>query len=329
MSDTIRNKAIDGWRFLFALLIIWHHLPWVSGHLHELGYCAVSFFFIVSGYLSYSSDTSNLKNYYVRKFFRIFPIYWIALLLSLIETIPIRSFWNEHCIWDILQHLFLLQAYFKNPTCYLNPPMWFLCVLVLFYALLPLCQHLLKRYPISFTIGVGVYALAMVLITWLCFDGEYWMRVNMPFVRIVECLLGMLLAYYLKDKSVSKLHCFVAVGILALFFVFATQFPNQYLRPYLSIPIMAYLCIAYMKRQGDSLLNMFNKWGGVSMEIYVFHSLVIIGLVRFVDITGIALPDWTKVLGCYLITIPLAWCYHLYINPHILKLEKKILLFLK
>ena len=65
------------------------------------------------------------------------------------------------------------------------------------------------------------------------------------------------------------------------------------------------------------------------MEIYVFHNLVIIGLVRFVDITGIALPDWTKVLGCYLITISLAWCYHLYINPHILKLEKKILLFLK
>ena len=54
MSDTIRNKAIDGWRFLFALLIIWHHLPWVSGHLHELGYCAVFFFFIVSGYLSFS-----------------------------------------------------------------------------------------------------------------------------------------------------------------------------------------------------------------------------------------------------------------------------------
>ena len=58
-----RNKAIDGWRFLFALLIIWHHLPWVNGHLHELGYCAVSFFFIVSGYLSFGSDTSNLKAY--------------------------------------------------------------------------------------------------------------------------------------------------------------------------------------------------------------------------------------------------------------------------
>lgn len=324
-----RNKAIDGWRFLFALLIIWHHLPWVNGHLHELGYCAVSFFFIVSGYLSFGSDTSNLKAYYGRKFFRIFPIYWLALVLSLIETVPIRSFWNEHCIWDILQHFFLLQAYFKNPTCYLNPPTWFLCVLVLFYAILPLCQRVLKRYPLYFTIGVCVYALAAVVITWLCFDGETWMRVFMPLVRISECLLGMLLAYYLKDKSVSIVHSFVAVGILALFFVFATQFPNQYLRPYLSVPIMAYLCVAYMKRQGKCLLNMFNKWGGVTMEMYIFHSVVIIGLVRFLDITRLSVPDWTKVIACYGLTFAVAWLYHLYINPYILKVEKKILPLLK
>lgn len=45
MSDTSRNKAIAVWRLLFALLIIWHHLPLVDGRLHELGYRKALFSF--------------------------------------------------------------------------------------------------------------------------------------------------------------------------------------------------------------------------------------------------------------------------------------------
>lgn len=69
--------------------------------------------------------------------------------------------------------------------------------------------------------------------------------------------------------------------------------------------------------------------GGVTMEMYIFHSVVIIGLVRFLDITRLSVPDWTKVIVCYGLTFAVAWLYHLYINPYILKLEKKILPLLK
>lgn len=266
MSDINRNKAIDAWRFLFALLIIWHHLPWVDGHVHALGYCAVSFFLIASGFLSASSDTSDLRKYYIRKFFRIFPIYWIALLVALIETVPIRSAWTPAAVWDILQHVFLLQAYsafeVRPMFYYLNPPMWFLCVLVLFYILLPLLQRWQRKSPTGFAIGVIGWSMAAVSVTWIGFDGIYGLRVNMPLVRISECLLGMVLASCLKDKYIADIHKYISIFILVLFFIFAYYIPNEYIRPYLSIPIMAYLFVAFLQCKENRLLSYVSKWGG-------------------------------------------------------------------
>lgn len=266
MSTGKRLIAIDAWRFLFALLIIWHHLPWVEGHVHRLGYCAVSFFFIASGYLSAYSDTSNLPRYYVRKFFRIFPIYWISLAVALVETLPTHSAWTPTAVWDILQHIFLLQAYSSFETCpmfyYLNAPTWFLCVLVLFYALLPLLQRWQRRSPHGFAIGVWLYSTVAVVITWTMFAGVYWVRVNMPLVRISECLLGMVLAHWLQGRTLPAVHRYLSVGMLVVFFVFAYYVPNEYIRPYLSIPIMAYLFSAFLSCKENSVLIYISKWGG-------------------------------------------------------------------
>lgn len=324
-----RLIAIDAWRFLFALLIIWHHLPWVEGHVHGLGYCAVSFFFIASGYLSAHSDTSDLPKYYVRKFFRIFPIYWIALAVALIETIPTHSAWTPTAVWDILQHIFLLQAYtsFESRPMfyYLNAPTWFLCVLVLFYAVLPLLQRWQRCSPKGFAIGGGVYSAVAVAITWICFDGVYWVRVNMPLVRISECLLGMVLAEALKGRTLPNIHKYLSVGVLALFFLFAYNIPNQFIRPYLSIPIMAYLFLAFLSCKENGILIYLSKWGGASMEMYIFHSLVIAGL-RLVETIGqYTPPAWLNIVLVYALTLAVAVGYHRYIAPRILMAEQKVL----
>ncbi len=329
MSTQKRLIGIDAWRFLFALLIIWHHLPWIDGHVYKLGYCAVSFFFIASGYLSAHSDTSDLPKYYGRKFFRIFPIYWIALAIAIVETLPIRSAWTPACVWDILQHIFLLQAYSSFETrpmfYYLNAPTWFLCVLVLFYALLPLLQRLQRRSPQGFAIGVALYSIVAVVVTWVEFDGVYWVRVNMPLVRISECLLGMVLAHWLQGRTLSAVHRYLSVGVLVAFFVFAYYVPNQYIRPYLSIPIMAYLFLAFLSCKENRVLIYLSKWGGGSMEMYIFHLLVIEGVKLVETIVQYTPSVWLNIVLVYALTLVVAACYHCYIAPRILTIEQKAL----
>lgn len=330
MSNNHRFVAIDAWRFIFALLIIWHHLPWIDGHVHWLGYCAVSFFFIASGFFSAHSDTSDLQKFYLRKFFRIFPIYWIALAVALlIEAAPVRYIWTSHSVWDILQHVFLLQAYSNFEThpmfYYLNGPTWFLCVLVLFYAVLPLLQHWQHKFPKWFAIGVIVYSLCAIAVTWLGFDGAYWVRVNMPLVRISECLFGMVLAHWLQDKNISGVHKYISVGVLVLFFIFAYDLPTEYIRPYMSIPMMAYLLVAFLSCKENKALIYISKMGGVSMEMYIFHHLVIVGLKLVEYMVHYTPPIWLNICLVYGLTLLIAILYQHYITPCVNSLEQKVI----
>lgn len=326
MITTCRYKAIDGWRFLFALLIVWHHMPGVEGRLHEFGFSAVSFFFILSGYLSLNSNTSNPKIYYTRKFFRIFPVYWMALLIALVETVPIRSFWKIQNVDDILMHVFLLQAWSDNPqNYYLNAPMWFLSALLFFYILLPWLQTLLKRFPVSFTISTFLYMFFVLFPIKSYTDGLclFNIRACLPLVRLPEFLLGMVLAYWLQRITLPSLHRISSFLLLVAMFLIAPYVPIVYFRSYCVIPVMAYLVVAYVKAE-KSVLDVFSKWGG-QMEIYVFHGLVITAIIRFMSLTNLHFPNYVIILLVYLLTFTVAHLYIAYIQPYINKLETNIL----
>lgn len=333
---TVNNRliAIDIWRFLFALLIVWHHIPWVDGAFHTMGWCPVSFFLIISGYLSVNSNTTNIKKFYVRKFFRIFPIYWICLIGSLILTIPIRSFWTEENILGIVKNILMLQTYFPTTTVdsYLNSPSWFLSVIVLFYILLPILQRLQKFSSNMFTIGALIYLVVMIIATWYFFDGNTQIRIFNPIVRLSECLLGMVLADWSKDVRGSRVHAYISVALLLLFIVFANQLPTQYIRPYLAIPIMMYLCVSFVNLNINrcKIVDYVLLGGGkIGMEIYMFHNLIIIGLVRFANIFKVDFPIWLKISIVYVLTIAIAYAYNKMVNPLIDKMQHKVLMSLK
>ncbi len=65
--------------------------------------------------------------------------------------------------------------------------------------------------------------------------------------------------------------------------------------------------------------------GGVSMEMYIFHSLVIAGL-RLVEAIGqYTPPAWLNIVLVYVLTLAVAVGYHRYIAPRILMAEQKVL----
>jgi len=123
----------------------------------------VTFFFVLSGfvmYISYSGKIDFLYHeYWVNRLARIFPIYFIALLLVL----AIRKFAGID-ILSLLLNLSLLHAWFSNYSLSYNVPSWSLSVEVFFYASFPLVLWLLKRYKFSM-LRVISYALLIWLFT--------------------------------------------------------------------------------------------------------------------------------------------------------------------
>lgn len=107
-----RFGALDGLRALSILAVIWHHTApsWASERLAHIGAHGVTLFFAISGFLITTlllrererNSGIDLKAFYLRRTFRIFPLYFGVLLLYIVavtffEKTPsvAQGFWDN------------------------------------------------------------------------------------------------------------------------------------------------------------------------------------------------------------------------------------------
>ncbi|MHA1128970.1 MAG: acyltransferase family protein, partial [Alphaproteobacteria bacterium] len=113
-EPSLRMAELDGLRALAILLVVSFHswyflqfvlptteafldfsdsLPWILGFIRR-GDLGVDIFFVLSGYLlswqllqkRMKTGRVDLKRFYAHRFFRIYPLYLIALLLAAIDS---------------------------------------------------------------------------------------------------------------------------------------------------------------------------------------------------------------------------------------------------
>lgn len=87
---------LDGWRSIAIMMVLLHHVPPLNipalSVLQENGRYGVALFFVISGFLISSllmrekekSGTVSLKNFYVRRALRLYPLYYAALIVEFI-----------------------------------------------------------------------------------------------------------------------------------------------------------------------------------------------------------------------------------------------------
>lgn len=219
-------KALTGLRFFLALYVVFFHnlsffagIPFLYLFISK-GYCAVSVFFLLSGFIlayRYESLTSRkeLLNYGVSRIARIYPLYAIALLIELPLSIYFiyRTYSDQWIIKSFtvfLTNAFMIQAWNENWLGLLNGPGWSLSVEVLFYILFPVVFFLLLRIRKHYTL-IGIIAiiyLAIVMeIPATCTQNLYDLLnipVNIdaqPFVHLPVFTVGVALGVLYKKSA--------------------------------------------------------------------------------------------------------------------------------
>ena len=88
-SEKQRLTKLDGLRALAVLLVIWDHTTRID--LGIGAYCGVLLFFVISGFLitgillnarASAASTYVLRAFVARRVLRIFPIYYLVLLIA-------------------------------------------------------------------------------------------------------------------------------------------------------------------------------------------------------------------------------------------------------
>lgn len=162
-----------------------------------LGSFGVSLFFIVSGAaLMYVYDEKiDIKNYFVKRFKGIYPLYWLTYLFAFFITFYL----NAGIVKGIPKYRIIYSIlgcdgnvlWFK-PTFYMVGE-WFLSVIVLLYVIFPICRLGIKKIPYV------TMLLAVLIFVCLHYTWSSSMPLECLFLaRLPEFVFGMFFVKVIK-----------------------------------------------------------------------------------------------------------------------------------
>lgn len=140
-------NSLQSLRFVFALMIFFHHITDVGGNsiFPAGGACAVSFFFMLSGFIlsmvygeRVLDGTFDYSTFLVKRVSKIYPIHLLCLVVWVIVVIDLSCL-NLNRLCRLMPNFLLLQSWIPDSGLYFsgNPLSWFLSDMIFLYIIFP------------------------------------------------------------------------------------------------------------------------------------------------------------------------------------------------
>lgn len=349
--------ALDGLRGIAILLVVFYHNFGFINYFF-FGWLGVDLFFVLSGFLitdillKTRNSPNFLKNFYVRRVLRIFPLYYLTLIcfFSLFPIFNCRflniDFYIQHQVW--------FWAYLQNWLfIFYSPPhsalallhFWSLSVEEQFYLVWPFIILLFKNPKaliyLLFALLFAVISLRFLLWEFKIENIAYFNLYT--FSRIDGICIGSLLAILrtVNYKAINRYFTLIILGLAILNFVFYFFNKSNYFSyPYLAI--VGYTTFATLfgllvnegVQKENTLINRvlsirtLRFFGLISYSLYVFHwplylmAAPILSNWCHSNLTFLD-PSIFASLVATLFAILLAWCSYYFFEKRFLSLKKK------
>lgn len=311
---TKRADQFQFLRFLAFLLIFSLHcgsiypLSWLPGD-NGAAY-AVSFFFMLSGYLTaysryekpVSCSPKSIIKYVWNKLKKFYPLYFVTLLFAAVYSdIPLSFTINtgahliKPLLIQLLKALLLVQSWFRTDYFAINGVGWFLSTCFFLYLLalpaLAVFNAIQKKkyHVLIFTLMVFVLIGFSYFYAWFIRNHkiEFWGYIFPP-ARAAEYLIGMLLGYLIYDVrkivplsslsmavlTVLETGVFILLGILIY-----REFP--YWQNRIAIWILPNIVLFMSLGLGHSMYSKLFACrplvvlGNISFECFLIHPIII------------------------------------------------------
>ena len=215
MSIATRHQinALTSTRAIAAIMVVIHHyggtaFPFnLAQNIFHSGNVAVSYFFVLSGfvlYVAHEGRSIDYLDYLKRRVARIFPLYYLALLftvLVLLQEPPLPADFGKQIIYSI----FFIQSYLPGYPMCLNSPAWSISIEMFFYLLFPVLLALQQRRMNIFAILFFGLFVSSQWIHLKYFPQRYGLSDNIldpvffsPLIHISQFMIGMLGGYLFK-----------------------------------------------------------------------------------------------------------------------------------
>ena len=313
------------YRTFLALLVVIMHI----GGIPHLGVYAVFGFYCLSGYLmtyimqkNYGYTIPGIFKFGINRILRIYPIYWISIMLSAILVITLgrqyttdyhNSIYLPTGLYEIFRNISIFFPMREDPR--LTPPAWALTVEIFFYILIALGLSKSKQVTIIWFVASILFHILALL------PQNNWGRYFSPMAASLPFSTGALIYHYrgsvvrILDRIPRRLHTSLPALLLGLFFLnwwigTITELAND-LFFYSNHVICSVLVAILHARRSLPLINTRTDklLGDLSYPIYLFHyqaGLIVMALASRLGM-DMHRPDITLMLLTIPLVILISW----------------------
>ena len=278
---------------LIALIIISHAADFpVVGSKSIWGAAGVTGFFMIAGFLtperlkttdSYSAYVRCGIENVTRTVKKIYFPYLVCLLASV--------FVNPGTVMDFFKCLLLSQSYWGSisTATSFNGNTWFLSSILLSYFLAPILSKIItgKKLCCSVILLLGLFVFqflyGMLWNNWNFESGYYWFYI-FPAYRIVDFAEGIVIRNIFNQRhklfDVLEGPIFIvsiSLFVIELLIIERIARPLQYDAAW--APVIAVMLMCYALQEHFRLYPL-GKLGGMSMELFLSHRLVMLVILR-------------------------------------------------
>jgi len=351
MKDkTTYFNGLNGIRaFASIIVVIWHTDQFSNlFKLEKIGFSsngmagnAVDMFFVLSGFLitylliieKNKKNTIDLKKFYIRRVLRIWPLYYLSIIISLLLIYFGVDPGNDSLTYSYFYYFFLLAniAYISKIAISTITPLWSVGVEEQFYLIWPNIMKRTSNYLKTFTILIIGYLLLKVL-TYFVFTPSSSIFNFIESSRVDIMFLGAIGAYlvysnhnilkyiYRKEIQVS------AWSVLLISIIYKPIHIISFVDNEINA-IFYFIIIINVASNKKTIITLENKLvnfiGQISYGIYVYHMIVIYILSYYLNEYSITINIITMYIMVITTTILLAWISYKYFETPFLKLKNR------
>jgi peptidoglycan/LPS O-acetylase OafA/YrhL len=298
-SQRDHYPALDGLRGIAIILVVFFHNFGFTNYFF-FGWLGVDLFFVLSGFLITDIlirgiGTKNfLRSFYIKRVLRIFPIYFLLLIIFLIVIPNLPSYDgslkyytdNQIWLWTYLQNWLYIFKPIEKSNVLLH--LWSLAVEEQYYIIWPFVILLFRNLKILLALSVllllSIFILRIVVWNQHMEGFQYFSWYS--FTRIDGLCLGSILALlkFISPKFITNNTPYIVLTVAAASFIFYfINKNNEYSFPYL--PLVGYstfgilfMIIVYeAATHNRNLITILLSFaplrfiGKISYGFYIFH----------------------------------------------------------